>query len=176
MWFLLFSFLKSGISAESAPGCRSQFMTQSFIAIVACVVMECSHEALRIAAQLRDISSHIICALAHRARDQPKLYFRKSETPQDECKKHLVDIEDTETIFFPHTELGITRFQGRAIRRKGYKRNYQIERRICERSPRLFDVLQSTELRFPCQLLTESEHSFSRKKMQSTLIANEVNS
>lgn len=83
--------------------------------------MECSHEALRIAAQLRDISSHIICALAHRARDQPKLYFRKSETPQDECKKHLVDIEDTEMIFFFFSPywIGNYKIPGKSYKKEG---------------------------------------------------------
>lgn len=71
----------------------------SIIYCHSCGVMECSHEALHIAVWLQDISSHIICVLAHRARDQPKLYFRKSKTLQDECRKHLVDIKVTEMIF-----------------------------------------------------------------------------
>ena len=38
---------------------------------------------------------------AHRAKDQPKFHYRKSKTLEDECKKHLVEIKDTETKLFP---------------------------------------------------------------------------
>lgn len=56
---------------------------------------------------------------AHRAKDQPKFHYRKLKTLEDECKKHLVEIKDTETKPFSHIELGteyVTRFKGRARR------------------------------------------------------------